>query len=67
MVQQFSLPQKRVLEELDGERCGRLTDWPAPGSPCSGLPWETPLIPLSWAPPGHTLEEAGAGPSRGAQ
>lgn len=34
MAQQFSLPQKQVLEDLDGEGYSRLTDGPAGGSPC---------------------------------
>lgn len=63
MAQQFSLPQKQVLEELDGEGYSRLTDGPACGSTCCGLSWGGPLILSSWAPPGHTPEEAGMGPS----
>lgn len=54
MAQQFSLPQKRVLEELDGEGYSWLTGWPAPGSPCSGLPWGPShpfILGSSWAHP----------------
>lgn len=63
MAQQFSLPQQRVLEELDGEGYWWASQ---PADPCSGLHGGT-LIPSSqlhlgaphrggdWAPLGSML------------
>lgn len=74
MAQQFSLPQKRVLEDLDGEGYSWLTDWRAPGSPWSGLPWGTLSSPYpglhrgmpskrqGWGPAGEHGSHCAAGP-----
>ena len=52
MAEQFSLPQKRVLEELDGESYSWLTCWAAPGSPAQaylGRPSLPFILGSTWA------------------
>lgn len=53
MAEQFSVPQKQVSKELDGESYS----WPTPGSSTLACPRDTSHPPLVWIPPGYHFTE----------